>query len=261
MRALWVALLVVTGVGCFSTPAKLRPQAIWDQMRGKTTEAHVVRSMLLDRPVGDAYLTRDIWTSAARPLPHELTTLLAHNGLRVGLYSGIIPDALNQAINAEHGTLDAMDRSYTPNQAKVLPVNGPLSQTKIRLLGDLASAPTTRDYELVECGFNITLKNLGDDRYQLNFEPQIQHGEKTLHIRPNAEQTGVTREDRKPLTSFPSLNFEVTLGARDYLIIGPNTDPAETLGGSFFIAPHGDQLRQRLLVLRTCKRPALAPGL
>jgi hypothetical protein len=255
MRAVFAAFIVSVAVGCFGTSTSLRSQAIWDQMRGKTTEATVVRSVLLDRPLGDHYLTHDLWAGAARPLPHELSTLLAHNGLRLGVYSGIIPEALSQAVNSEYGTIDAMDRSIVPGYSKIIPLNGPLPTAKVRYLSDLAAAPNVTDYEAVEAALNVTLELIDGDRYRLKIEPQVQHGEKMLHIRANEEQTGVTREDRKPLVAFPTLMMDVTLGKTDYLILGPTADPTGTLGAAFFRTPHGDQLRQRTLVLRVAHRP------
>jgi hypothetical protein len=247
-------LLLLCVVGCFPKADNLRPAAIWDRMRGAEPDGYIVRSVLLDRPIGDAYLNRDIWSTAARPVPHELATLLAQNGLRVGLFTGVIPGELSQATTSATGTVDAMDRHYSPNRAKVLPTNGPLERTQFRLLTDLTAAPTMQEYTMTECGWNVTIKPADGERLKLTFEPQIQHGDKTLFVKPTADQTALTREDRKPLVPFPTLTFEVTLGANDYLILGPTADPAETLGGAFFITPTGEQVRQRVMVLRASQK-------
>lgn len=248
-------LLLAVSAGCLPKAEQLRPAAIWDRMRGAGPGGFVVRSALIERPAGDAYLNRGLWAEAGRPLAPELTALLGQNGLRVGVFTGVLPGEFDRLVQTGHSTIDAMDRSFAPGRAKVLPVNGPSDRAAFRLLTDLAASPVPCDFVAVECGFSVTASKFDGDRVKLVLEPQLQHGDKQLYLKASADETGFTRQDRKPLEAYAALTFEVTVGPKDYLIVGPTADPADTLGSAFFFHATPDRVRQQLLVIRAVASP------
>jgi hypothetical protein len=251
-------VLLAACVGCFPKAEQLRPDAVWDRLRGANPDAFIVRTMLVEAPAGDDSLTRDAWATAGRPLRHELSALLAQNGLRVGTFTGVLPGDFERLTRTPHATLDAMDRSFTPGKPKVVPVNGPLDHLTYRDRTDLAAEPTPWDFAAVECGFSVTIAAAAGNAVKLTFEPQLQHGDKQLFLKPTADGTAFARDDRKALKGYPALAFDVTLGPKDTLVIGPTADPAETLGGGFFLSAANDRVRQRVLVVRAAKKPAEA---
>ncbi|MFX8616568.1 hypothetical protein ABTM15_19970, partial [Acinetobacter baumannii] len=79
-----IILCSALAAGCFSRGDVNHSTAWYDRMRGKIALDHGIRlkTALLDRPVGDRYVNRELWETAKRPLTHEQTTLFARNGMR-----------------------------------------------------------------------------------------------------------------------------------------------------------------------------------
>ncbi len=259
-RVLAVAATLLAAGCLLPKAADLRPATLWDRVRGGTTDGLVVRTGLLDRPAGDAYLGQGVWATAGRPLPPELTTLLAHNGLRVGVFTGIIPGEFDKLIRSDAALVDARDRPLQPGRSKVVPVNGPVDRVALAVLADLAADPSPLDLTAVECGLQITARPTGSDLVELVCEPQIQYGDKQTLLKPTSDNTGFTSQERKPLKTFPALTFTVTLGPADYLLVGPTAEPAGKLGGAFFVDATPDQVRQRVLVVRAGRQPGPVEG-
>lgn len=261
MGRVLAATVTLLAAGClFPKAADLRPATLWDRVRGGTTDGLVIRTGLLDRPAGDAYLGQDLWATAGRPLPPELTTLLAHNGLRVGVFSGIIPGEFDKLVRSDEALVGALDRAFRPGTPRVVPVNGPIDRATVSVLNDLAADPTPLDMAAVECGLQITARPTASDLVELVCEPQIQHGDRQTLLKPTADNTGFTSQERKPLKTFPALTFTVTLGPADYLVVGPTAEPAGQLGGAFFVDPTPGRVRQRVLVVRAGRQPGAVAG-
>ncbi len=258
-------LLLFVAAGCFPKAANLRPGALWDRVRTGSPPAGglVLQTALVERPAGDEYLSRGLWATAGRPVPHELATLLARNGIRVGVVSGIPTGefaALRDAgADTDGAPLAAMNRTFRPGVPRVVPVNGPLGRADLFALADLAAEPRRLSLNAVECGLNITATPAAGDQVRLRCEFQVQHGEKQAFLKVSAEDVDLSRLERKPLEQFPALAFSVTLSPGDTLIVGPTDTPLDTLGGAFFIDPTPARPRQRALVV-SAGRPAADPA-
>ncbi len=260
MRRVWwvgVVVLIATVAGCLPRVSDIRPAGLWDRMRGNT-DGFVVRSVLIDQPVGDAYLNKQLWATAGRPLPHELSTLLAQNGLRVGVFSGIIPTEFDRLVNSEQATINPIDRSMVSGKSKIIPVNGPIDRSTFRVLRDLTADPVPVEFFAVECGLSVTAYPVEGNRVRMVLAWQVQHGDKQLYLNPTADNSTFTRSDRKPLETYSTLTCDVTIGTSDYLILGATEDPVEKLGQAFFIHSTPDRVRQRLLVIRGLRNNDLA---
>jgi hypothetical protein len=203
-------------------------------------------------------LSRGLWASAGAPVPHELAALLAQNGLRVGVLTGMVPGEFDQLITSEHAAISPTHRTLQPNKPKVVPVNGPLGRCSYRVVHDLAADPARVELTGAECGLSVTARPADGGRVTLLCEPQVQHGEKQAWLKPTTDGSGFARRDAKPLEAYPTLAFEVTLGPQDYLVVGPADDPVDTLGQAFFYAAAEDRVRQRVLVIRALRGPAAA---
>jgi hypothetical protein len=218
-----------------------------------------IRTVLVERPAGDPFLSRGLWASAGKPLPHEQSALLARNGLRVGVLTGMVPGEFEALVTSEHAAASPhMHRTMQPDRPKVVPVHGPLDRCSYRAFPDLAADAVPVELTAAECGLSVIARPAGGDRVTLVCEPQVQHGDKQAWLKPSADGTEFTRRDAKPLEAYPMLAFEVTLGPQDYLLIGPADEPADTLGQAFFYTATEDRARQRVLVIRALRGPAAA---
>jgi hypothetical protein len=241
--------------GCFFRKSEQRASGWLDDMRRAAAPAGTIglRTVLVERPVGDRYLSHGLWADAHKPLSHEHTTLLARNGVRVGVVSGITPAEFDRLVHSDHATINPLHRTTQPGAAKVIPVNGPLDRCAYQVQAELLAEPTPADVRAAECGVSVTAHPADGGRVRLVCELQVQHGERQPFLRPTSDGTGFTREDRKPLDAYPTLGWEVTLGPADYLVVGPADEVADTLGRAFFFTGHEDQLRQRVLVIRAIR--------
>ena len=263
MRRPWKAsgllvLVCAAATGCLFRGSDSRSAGWYDRVRAMTGSGPAIRTVLIERPAGDPFLSRGLWASAGKPLTHEQSALLARNGLRVGVLTGMVPGEFEQLITSEHATINPMHRTLQPNKPKVVPVNGPLERCSYRAFHDLAADPTPVELAAAECGLSVTARPGEGDRVTLVCEPQVQHGDKQAWLKPSADGTEFTRRDAKPLEAFPTLGFEVTLGPQDYLVVGPADEPADTLGQAFFYAATENRARQRVLVIRALGGPAVA---
>jgi hypothetical protein len=235
--------------GCFW--AGSARTALLDRARSPApgTGGLLLNTRLIEQPLGDAYLNAGLWDAAARPLGHEQSALLARNGLRVGVLSGVLPDPFDRLVHSEATTVSPMLRTVVPGQAKVVPVNGPLEQCSYLTVSELAADPQPVELTSAECGLAVTAVPAAGRRVKLTCAFQVQHGDKRAWLAETADGSEFTRRDRKPMETFPGLTFEVTVEPDDYLLVGPTADPIDTLGQAFFVTPDGLP-RQRVLVIR-----------
>jgi hypothetical protein len=92
-----------------------------------------------------------------------------------------------------------------------------------------------------------------DGRTLLRFTPKAEFGETLPDLQPAVDGSGMVFQLTKPSKAFPALNWEVTLAANEFLIIGANIDQPLSLGYQAFIQDNGSRSVQRLLVLRTSR--------
>ncbi len=252
-------LLLGLGSGCgLFGPKALRLKS--DAAKPPELPAAVVRpdggtplayqTRLIDQPAGSAYLNGGLWEEATNPLSHELTTLLALNGLRVGVV-GTPPAELERLASSEASVLSPMRRSGAVGQPRTIPVNGPIESCTLAVVSAFNGEAKSTKLELVECGLAVTATPIpGGDKLKVRGEFQIQHGERQPWLRPTSDGSGFARTDQRASQTYPALAFEVTLGRTDTLVVGAADDPADKLGQSFFFAASSDRLRQRVLLVQ-----------
>ena len=241
------ALLATLAPGCFW--AQKRPPAPVRHPTEAESGVTVLRTALADRPAGDAYLADGIWAYATRPLPHELAALLARNGLRAGLVTGVPSAEFLALMSNPAGLVDPADRTFTPGRTNVVPVAGPIAHAEFALTSTVAADPVPGAFDAAECGLAVTATPLSEGRVTLECEPRFQYGEPRSFILPAADAT-FTRRERKSREQLGFLAFKVTLGPGEALVVGPTNDPAGTLGGAFFVDADPARVRQRLLVIQ-----------
>lgn len=238
--------------GCLGRGGDSRSAHWLDRLGGQplAPDGLFVFTALIDQPAGDPFLNHGLWSAAHAPVSHERATLLARNGLRVGVVSGgMSPAELEPLLASEGAALDPMVRTMRPGVPKVVPVNGPLERCAFRVLPELAAEPARVEAAAVECGLAVTAEPAGG-AVKLQCSWQVQHGDRQAFLQPTADGTAFARRDGKPREAFPALDWEVTLGPHDHLVVGAAADPVDTLGQAFFFAASPDRVRQRVLVIR-----------
>jgi hypothetical protein len=213
-------------------------------------EALLVQSVLVEQPIGDQFLDRDLW-ALARPVGEpETRALLAENGLRAGILSGNLPQRFQELLDSEADTVSPNEMSFNKRKEAVIPTAGPVDPCRIALLADMAGNAQTVEFKQARCGMLVRPRVEEGGRVGIYCEPQIKHGERRDHYRPTEDGTGFIKTEEMPLERFPKLGFDVSLGTGDCLVIGWNAEQPETLGGALFAAEINNRPRQRVLVIR-----------
>jgi hypothetical protein len=271
MRPQWhLAVLVVCVcvlAGCLPR-WKSTPQRSWHDpfdVFGKAPTSNTVYLMttLIDQPGGDPYLTDGLWASAERPLPHEVAALLAENGLRVGLISGIPPAEFHALVTSEKATVNRKAHVRQAKESKIVPINGPTDLVKVKLTTDLKKDATALEGRQFECGFDVTVEPADQGRVKVKILPVVQHGQKESWLKAAADGSGFLWDSHKTQQPMPALSFELVMAPGDFLVVGPTARPAETVGDAFFFVKEPGRIRQRVFVLRAgrdLKAEPLAPA-
>lgn len=221
-----------------------------------------LQTRLIEQPAGDEYLTHGLWKHATDPLPHEHSTRLAVNGLRVGVVSGQLPTELEKLATSESSAVNPMLRTFLAGKPKAIPVNGPLPRCEAAVRATLSGDPAAKEWAAADCGVVVTATPLPDGRLAARVEFQIQHGERTFNYHPNSDGTAFDGRHQRAIEPFPTLAFDVTLRRGDVLLFGSTDAPAGTLGQAFFFPPALDRFRQRVLMVQpiTTEAPAASFG-
>ncbi len=214
-----------------------------------------VRSVLLERPIGDSFLDDELWAARGAVLSHDREVILAENGLRVRLFGGTLPPKLQTLLGSATDTVNPHRLTFANRQEDVIPTSGPSDVCEYQLLPGLSGQRTKVTLRNARCGIMVRPERIADGRVKLWCEPQVQHGEKIERWHPTSDATGFVMERAVPLERYPGIGFDIVLAANEYLIIGWPASAEGTLGAALFAVEAGGQPRQRVLLIQ-----AAAPG-
>src|SRR5262245_33869206 len=223
-------------------------------------EGFYVDSVLLERPVGDDVLDRQLWAADRTPIPPETAALLNENGLRVAVLRGTLPSAFQKLLESEPDTVDPRRLTFANRKDTVIPTAGPIDPCEFDVLSDLAGKRTAVKLRMAQCGVLVRPEPTADGHVRVRCEPQIQHGDRQERLRPTADGTQFVMAGEVPTVRYPALEFEVTLGPNEYLLIGWPAAAGNTVGSALFAVEANGQPRQRVLVLRVGRLGELAPA-
>ncbi len=254
MRWAWPVIVVTCAAvagGCLtrnerpSLGAVARSIAPVQQVEGVYLE-----SVILERPVGDRFLDRDLWASTLDVGTPEMQVRLSENGLRAGILAGTLPPRFQTLLESDSETLSGRGLTFAMRKEEVLPTSGPHERCEFTLLADLAGNRTTVALKQARCGILVRPEAMPDRRVRVVCEPQIQHGERQEYFRASADGTGLVKYAEVPLARYQSLTFDVPLGRNEYLVIGWRAEQTDTIGAAIFGVEANGQPRQRVLVIR-----------
>jgi hypothetical protein len=238
--------------------AVMRSAAIGHPASGELAVA--IPTRLIEQHAGDEYLNESLWTHTVSPTSHEFNTLLAANGLRIGIIRGTPPSELQRLMTSEATCINPTIRNTMLGRPKVIPVNGPLEQCSFATMTTLIEEPNTQELQDVECGFVVTATPAPGGKVKLHCEFQVQHGLRQAWLRPSADGSQFARHDQKACESYPSMAFDVILDRDEMLAIGATDDPTRKLGQAFFLNRSGDTWRQRVLIVQAGLSSDEIPG-
>jgi hypothetical protein len=206
---------------------------------------------VLEVPVGDRYVNGGLWTTAdeqAVSLDHK--AVLDDNGLRVGLIGGMRPAEFDDLLNSPRSNPNSRWVQMRAGHARVIPLGGVRPTCQFRLAGD--GAPTI--VEQAQCAVQITPTVAADGGVTLTFVPLVRRSDRPVWAAPTDDDLpgGSAAGDQ-----FPALGWEVTVSARELVIVGTQFERLDTLGRALFVDPDGARPVQRLLVIQAV-RPASA---
>jgi hypothetical protein len=249
---------VAGGSGCFLlTPTRIETERFPTTSEPIAPERRpddgriLLHTRLLEQPLGADYLTHGVWSETADPLSHEASALLAANGLRVGVISGVIPAELERLATSDTAVVNASLRSIRTEQPKPIPVNAATEPTRLRAVKAVGEDVRVLELTNAECAVVVTAAATPDGRVTVRCEPRVQHGERGASWAPNATGTGFERHDSRPCEQFLMLAWEVKLARHEVLLIGSvETDHPDTLGQTFFEVRDPSRMRQRVLAVQ-----------
>ncbi|MBP3959274.1 hypothetical protein J8F10_28855 [Gemmata sp. G18] len=221
-----------------------------------------LESIILERPVGDRFLDRDLWAATLPIGSSEMQVLLSENGLRAGVISGALPARFQTLLESDSEAIGGRGLTFANRKEEVLPTSGPNERCEFTVLTDLAGQRKPVELKQARGGILVRPEPTSDRRVRVWCEPQLQHGERQLFLRPSADATGFVKHEEVPLVRYQPLAFDAPLGRNEYLVIGWQADQSDTLGAALFSVEANGQPRQRVLVIRARQvNPGTAPDL
>jgi hypothetical protein len=245
----WAAVIGAAAAGCLSHRAAL-PTASTARSLGLSNEGVCVQSVLIERPLGDSVIDRELW-AAGLPAARDATrALLCENGLRAVVLGGNLPAGFQRALATESDTVDAHLLTFATRKDAVIPTVGPIDPCDYEVLTGLGGKRVRVSLRQARCGVLVRPEPAADGRVRVWCEPQVQHGERQDWLRPTADGTQFAMPRELPLERYPTLGFDVLLAPGEYLVLGWPADQPGTLGAAMFEVDAGGRPRQRVLVLR-----------
>lgn len=258
---LLLGLACAGAAGCLFPDRPSVPTIVRSLTPPMPVEGVVVESVLLEQPVGDAFLDRGMWAEVLPVGGAETRVLQSENGLRVGVISGSGPQKFQTLLNSDTDTVSPQRMTFHMRKDAVIPTAGPFDPCKFSLCTDLAGKPSTVELKQARCGVLVRPQSQPDGRVRVWVEPQIQHGDRQQWFRPNEDATQLAKYDEVATEKFPALACEAALGADDYLVIGWDSSAPNTIGSVMFAADADGRPRQRVLVVRARSASPVASDL
>jgi hypothetical protein len=246
-----LALLFVVGcLGPGGTVPDAPVTALKPVLGPQGADAVGLQVAVLEVPVGDRYVNGQLWaTIDEQVVAPDRRSALDDNGFRVGVV-GPRPDKFDELLNSPRANPEGNSRwiQLRAGHARVLPLGAPRSVCQFRLVTD-GQHGTVTAFEKAQCGLQVTPTPTADG-VTLAFVPLVQHGTRSPWSAPlDGDDTP------QPADRFPALGWEVTVAAKELVIVGTRFDKAGTLGHACLIDADAAKPVQRLLVIQAV-RPA-----
>ncbi|HYW80592.1 MAG TPA: hypothetical protein VE890_13495 [Thermoguttaceae bacterium] len=219
-------------------------------------------------PLGDPKLNDELWQQVdEQHFPATLRQRLGRNGFRVGLAGSPVPQMLSELLELD----DAPVASGEANQVDIAQIEvEPRVQRRHMSLragkhGDIVTSsvyqrlavPTyelgqlsVQTYAQAQTHLTVEATPQSDGRVQLNFTPELRHGQSRMTPRPVVGNEAIFQlASTQPCRKFDDLSISATVSPGAMLVVSCLPDRAGSLGHHFFTCDN-DRLEQKLLVVR-----------
>jgi hypothetical protein len=278
--------LLVLALGCSSTRQSgnaswaNRVRSLW---AGLGPDAVQLELALITRPLGDRYLTDELW----REIDEQVVSLdqrpnLEANGLRLGTISGNVPSGLQRLLTTEkltcvqghsweiagqandadplcpHCRLRAVNReSLTTARRRGIRAGESFFHTlgtadmpvKVQVHQDQEAKLLELDNAQAGIQFQLTPSDAGE--VIIRGEPRIQYGSFLRLPQPSEDKGSWSITPGRPEKAFPKLAWEIGLEPDEYLVLGCWPEPADSFGQQCFTNKAAGT--QSILVLRVAR--------
>lgn len=224
---------------------KLRP---WSGPKGPDVIQMDVA--LVERPVGDGYLNRALWTVADEQVVGlDNKAVLEDNGFRIGQIGGITPVELQSLLTSERSCANPRRISLRAGKSAQVVLGPEMNECAFQVAKD--GEPLPIQLPKAQCQLEVIPSLTADGKVRLRFVPVVHHGATNLVPKPAPDRSGWLLVQERPTERYEDMAWEVTLAANEYLVVGGNFDRPETLGHQCFLRRDEPTPVQRLLVIRT----------
>lgn len=242
--------VVIAAGGCLSaeptrtTAFKLRPT----QPIAQNNNVVQIDAALVERPVGDSFLNRDLWNQTdEQVIDPDRKGLLDSNGFRIGQMIGSPPARLQTMLTSERSCINPRRRLLPSGRSadQVLGLKVEQAQFNLRRNGQ------TEEVVLDQAQFLLEVTpTIAEGRTTLRIVPKVQFGETLPDWHPAADGADWTFQLNRPSKLYQELGCEIKLATNALLVIGADFEQPDSLGFRAFVQDQGDAPVQRLLVLR-----------
>jgi hypothetical protein len=211
---------------------------------------------VIEKPLGDPYLNRELWTSTDDMLlDMEHKALVQKNGYRIGQVVGLMPEALQSLLKSERYCLNPRRRVVASGQ-RLTQFLGPVyPQAEFTLREGEKTTPLSLDQ--ARFCLDVVPTRTKDNKVRLAFTPKVETGERMLPFQPDVAHSTWTLCVDKPARVFSNLSWEITVEPHKFLVVGTLLDQKESVGYRTFTQEEYPAL-QRLLVIRVASAGSAA---
>ncbi len=255
----WVLALVCLSLGgCLTGGEPGRPSTWLDRLRAPRTvlgpDAVVLDLIVIEQPLGDAFLNQDLWQSTdylAGGIDRK--RLLDDNGLRVGTVVGMNPERLQALMGMDRYCLSRRRQVLATGASTTVTLGATQPDCRFRLRTDAGVSDVILDQG--QCQFVLEPSAAPEGRTRLRFTPKVLYGSGPMP-EYQADKAGWQVQYKRPSQAFAEAAFDVTLASNQVLVVGTHFDEdaddtaPRTLGSQCFLQENGRGFMQRLLVVR-----------
>ena len=257
-----VALLAFGLSGCFmfnSTngfwPSRTRTPDSTPQ-----TDIVVMQVSVLEVPVGDTFANKEVWTTVdeqIESIPPELRKNLEENGLRVGLVGARTPDGLLDLLTSKRSNSGATE-TYRLSYEHPFGPRIPRCEFPLHYVD---RDDETVAFDQAQFKFKLTRSLAADGKIRIQFTPEVEFHDPKKWSRLNPV-VPLAVQGQRTTEPISTLQFDVNLGEKEYLVVGARLDHPKSLGVKFLVTPDVDRPVQRLIAIRAGRiaSAADAPG-
>jgi hypothetical protein len=262
-----VVVSLALSLGCVSPRPPQSPVPDLTTRANNETEEDgpiLLHLAILERPLGDRVLNREVWAMADEQVLLEQKATLLANGFRVCVIGGQLPAGLQTLLQSPRScpTLRQINTHLkTPTPIQVGPVHATCAFR-------LEENGVHRSVELkdAQCLLEVTASSGEEGKLRLRFTPHVRYGQETIAPHPTPNPAGPLEwswEARRPEEVYSGLGWELNVASDEYVVVGlPLESLGETanLGEVCFVSEKDRQRTQRLVVVRAATVQPLVPA-